>query len=171
MFRRLGMANFGSVAADGGDIITITDQTIIADATRPNIDATSTVASVSYTLGANGGVVIQSTTVPDPESYTTLLDSSEWINNKVNAGLYSFKWTVTGTGGTSFNPPSSTVQDTWAELTTNRTFTFQSIRIQASGVGVTTGNRQVTISIALTTDTSTILDTALINLSATARRT
>lgn len=161
MFRRLGMANFG---ATGVDLITITNQTINADGEN---DIASSRGIARYTLGANGGVVISSTTVATSvNNYTTLLDTAEWINNKNSASNYSVKatWTGSNTAGSTALNSGGMIQNTWYALTTERSYTLNT--------GLTTGfisaSYTINISIAKTSDTSTILETATIILNASA---
>ena len=84
------------------------------------------------------------------------LGSGSWINNTANAGNYSVRWTNTAGTLSSGGPAGS-----WLALTSSQTFAVS--RGGVAGTKSCTG----TVDFALTSNTSVILATSSVTISAT----
>lgn len=158
MFRRIGMANFGRAAAVGGTV-SISNQTIISSRLSPS--------SISrYRLGASG--IATYDLVNDPDTNLNALNQiilGEWLTSG-SASSFSYRYVYgTVTNGTT-TPPTGTSQNIWYALGDNDKTWSHTV---SAGAGVlVSGYRDITISLALSSDTATVLDSAVIRLEATA---
>lgn len=122
-----------------GDLITLDDVSVVDLVSGPGT------ATATYRLESDGDIL-------DISPGTT--DIGDWIVPKVNMADYSVRFELVS-GAT----PSGSALDTWLALTSNRDIT-----VTRGSNGLT--QSIVTVKIARTSDTSTVLDQATVTLEA-----
>lgn len=136
--------------------------TSLPDAIAFNLGTAS--ATVTVTFDTSGNIIHDPFATGFPDGGSTVNPggfSDTWLTGGT-ASDFSLKYTFTAQTPTAQRGGASISPDTWYAFTGNFTFEISASR---SGLEGTTGaSSNITISIARTSDTSTVLDSAVISL-------